>query len=58
VKQIFSPYLLSERDEITGQDVRPAVLKKVSKKPLLPTDLEMKENKRSRSAKLRIVEKR
>lgn len=58
VKQVFAPYLQAERDELTGQDTTPAVIKKVTKKPLLPTDLEMKQNKRSRSAKLRIIEKR
>ncbi|NDK19781.1 16S rRNA (cytosine(1402)-N(4))-methyltransferase RsmH [Candidatus Gracilibacteria bacterium] len=58
VKQIFAEYLQAERDEFTGQDTVPAILKKVTKKPLLPTEEEMKQNKRSRSAKLRIVEKR
>lgn len=58
VKQIFAEYLQAERDEFTGQDTVPAIIKKVIKKPLLPTDLEMKQNKRSRSAKLRIVEKK
>lgn len=58
VKQIFAEYLQAERDEFTGQDRVPAIIKKVTKKPLLPTDLEMKQNKRSRSAKLRIVEKK
>ena len=58
VKQVFAEYLQAEKDEFTGQDKVPAILKKVTKKPLLPTDLEMKQNKRSRSAKLRIVEKK
>jgi 16S rRNA (cytosine1402-N4)-methyltransferase len=58
VKQIFAEYLQAERDEFTGQDTIPATLKKVTKKPLLPTEEEMKQNKRSRSAKLRIVEKK
>ena len=58
VKQIFAPYLQAERDELTGQDTIPALIKKVTKKPILPTDLETKHNKRSRSAKLRIIEKK
>ncbi|MDD2891757.1 MAG: 16S rRNA (cytosine(1402)-N(4))-methyltransferase RsmH [Candidatus Gracilibacteria bacterium] len=58
VKQIFAEYLQAERDEFTGQDIVPAILKKITKKPLLPTEDEMKQNKRSRSAKLRIVEKK
>ena len=58
VKQIFAPYLQAEQDDVTGQDLVPAILKKVTKKPLTPTDLEMKQNKRSRSAKLRIIEKK
>lgn len=36
---------------------RKAVVKLVNKKPIVPTDEEMKENPRARSAKLRIVEK-
>lgn len=58
VKQVFARYLQAERDEFTGQDIMPASIKKVTKKPLLPTDLETKQNKRSRSAKLRIIEKK
>ena len=58
VKQIFTPYLQAEQDEITGQDKVPATLKKVTKKPILPAESEMKQNGRSRSAKLRIVEKK
>ena len=34
-----------------------ADVKKVTKKPILPSDLEVEENSRSRSAKLRVVEK-
>ena len=33
------------------------ILKEITKKPILPTDTELKENPRSRSAKLRIAEK-
>ena len=34
-----------------------SVLKIITKKPVVPTDKEMKENPRSRSAKLRVAEK-
>lgn len=57
VKETFAPYLKAERDEFTGMDLVPATLKKVTKKPIIPTDEEIKQNPRSRSAKLRIVEK-
>ncbi|MDP2103979.1 MAG: 16S rRNA (cytosine(1402)-N(4))-methyltransferase RsmH [Candidatus Gracilibacteria bacterium] len=57
VKQTFAPYLQAERDELTGRDLKPAILKKATKKPIEPTETEIKQNKRSRSAKLRIVEK-
>jgi 16S rRNA (cytosine1402-N4)-methyltransferase len=36
---------------------RKAVVKLVNKKPILPTEEEIKENPRARSAKLRVVEK-
>jgi 16S rRNA (cytosine1402-N4)-methyltransferase len=36
---------------------RKAVLKLINKKPIMPSDEEIKENPRSRSAKLRVVEK-
>jgi len=45
------------RDDITGQTVIPARLVKYSKKPIEPTEEEIRENPRSRSAKLRIVER-
>jgi 16S rRNA (cytosine1402-N4)-methyltransferase len=36
---------------------RKAVVQLVNKKPILPTDEEIKENPRARSAKLRVIEK-
>ena len=57
VKQIFAKHLQAERDEFTGRDIVSPTLKKVTKKPIIPTDVEIKTNNRSRSAKLRIVEK-
>lgn len=60
VKQIFKKE--SEVDEIVkGLPVIPKEyqpkLKLINKKPILPTEEELKENSRSRSAKLRIVER-
>lgn len=57
VKTLLTPYLTSIPDEITGQVKIPARLKKVTKKPIEPTPLEIEKNPRSRSAKLRIVER-
>lgn len=55
VKNIISPYLLWTIDEITGQTVIPPRLTKYNKKPILPTELEVDKNPRSRSAKLRVL---
>ncbi len=60
VKQIFKKY--SEVDEIfkgmpqIPQDYQPKI-KLINKKPLLPTSQELQENSRSKSAKLRIIER-
>lgn len=60
VKQIFKKY--SEVDEVVkGLPVIPdeykPLIKLVNRKPILPTDKELNENSRSRSAKLRIIER-
>lgn len=60
VKQIFKKY--SEIDEmVKGLPVIPdeykPLIKLINKKPILPSDKELGENKRSNSAKLRIVER-
>lgn len=60
VKQIFKKY--SEVDEVVkGLPVIPdeykPLIKLINKKPILPSDKELEENSRSRSAKLRIVER-
>ncbi|MEG0977038.1 MAG: 16S rRNA (cytosine(1402)-N(4))-methyltransferase RsmH [Bacilli bacterium] len=60
VKNIFKKY--SEVDEIVkGLPVIPdeykPLIKLINKKPILPSDEELKENSRSKSAKLRIVER-
>jgi 16S rRNA (cytosine1402-N4)-methyltransferase len=57
VKNIFAPHLVGVQDEITGQIKIPPKLKKVTKKPIEPTEQEIQKNPRSRSAKLRIVER-
>ena len=60
VKRIFKKY--SEVNEIfkgmpnIPEDYRP-LIKLINKKPLTPTEKELKENSRSKSAKLRIVER-
>lgn len=60
VKNIFKKY--SEVDEILKgmidiPDEYKPLIKLVNKKPILPSEEELKENSRSRSAKLRIVER-
>ena len=57
VKNIFSEYCSSPIDEITGRELEPPKFKKVTKKPIEPTEEELARNPRSRSAKLRIIEK-
>lgn len=57
VKQVFQKYTHDIPDEITGKTKIPKILEKVQKKPIIPTDAEISENPRSRSAKLRVVEK-
>lgn len=54
VKQFFAPYLTGEIDDITGQETEKPILKKFNKKPIIPTEQEIEQNSRSRSAKLRI----
>jgi len=60
VKQIFKKE--SEVDEmVKGLPVIPEeykpTIKLINKKPILPTDLELSENTRSKSAKLRVIER-
>lgn len=60
VKEYFreqSKELINPPYEKIYQEERKAVVKLVHKKPIVPTDEEIKENPRARSAKLRIVEK-
>ena len=60
VKQIFKKY--SEVDEMVKgipeiPDEYKPLIKLVNRKPILPSEEELKENSRSASAKLRIVER-
>jgi 16S rRNA (cytosine1402-N4)-methyltransferase len=55
VKNLVTPYLTGTIDEVTGQTIIPARLAKYNKKPILPTELEIDRNPRSRSAKLRVL---
>ena len=57
IKQTFARFEKGTIDEITGQTTIPALLKKINKKPILPSEDEIHTNPRSRSAKLRIVSK-
>jgi 16S rRNA (cytosine1402-N4)-methyltransferase len=60
VKEYFreqSKDLINPPYERIYEEERKAVIKLVSKKPILPTDEELKENPRARSAKLRVIEK-
>ncbi|MDO4874118.1 MAG: 16S rRNA (cytosine(1402)-N(4))-methyltransferase, partial [Candidatus Gracilibacteria bacterium] len=57
VKNFFSPLLLGQIDEITGQTIVPPKFKKINKKPIVPNDGEIQNNPRARSAKLRIYER-
>lgn len=56
VKQFFAPYTISPKDDITGQDLYTPKLKKLTRKPILPTEAEITSNPRARSAKLRLFE--
>jgi 16S rRNA (cytosine1402-N4)-methyltransferase len=57
VKNLFAEYLTGTIDDITGQTVIPPRLRKYAKKPIEPTEEEIQNNPRSRSAKMRVVER-
>lgn len=57
IKNIFAKYLEDTIDEITGQIKIKSHYKKYTKKPIEPTDIEIAKNPRSRSAKMRVIEK-
>jgi 16S rRNA (cytosine1402-N4)-methyltransferase len=58
VKHLFAEYEKDTIDEMTGNILTHGILRRVTKKPLIPREEEMIRNPRSRSAKMRIVEKR
>ena len=57
VKNIFAPYLDDIIDELTGQIREKSHFRKYTKKPIIPTDAEIERNPRSRSAKMRVIER-
>jgi 16S rRNA (cytosine1402-N4)-methyltransferase len=57
VKNIFAPYLEDTIDEVTWQIREKAQYKKFTKKPIIPTPEEVEKNPRSRSAKMRVIER-
>lgn len=57
VKNIFSEYTQDVIDDFTGRTRIPASFRKYTKKPIEPTQEEIHENPRSRSAKMRVLEK-
>jgi 16S rRNA (cytosine1402-N4)-methyltransferase len=57
VKNLFSEYTQDVIDDFTGQTRVPASFRKYTKKPIEPTEQEIHENARSRSAKMRVLEK-
>ena len=57
VKHTFEPFLEDVIDDITGQIRIAAKYKKYTRKPIIPTEEEIARNPRSRSAKMRIIQK-
>lgn len=57
VKTLFSEYTQWHIDDLTGQTTIPAPFAKYTKKPIEPTEKEIHENPRSRSAKMRVLTK-
>jgi len=59
VKNMFRSYSQDLRDEThpMAPVLRPAVTRLVQRKPILPTEEEIEQNPRARSAKLRVIEK-
>lgn len=58
VKHFFREKSEAIIDPITGQDVTPGTLEIITKKPITPSDNEIAQNPRSRSALLRVATKR
>lgn len=58
VKHFFREKSTPEKDPVTGQDTTLGTLEVMTKKPITPTEKEIRENPRSRSALLRIARKK
>lgn len=56
-KEIFKEFCKEEIDDYTWQTVKNWLAKKITKKPITPTENEIKINPRSRSAKMRVIQK-
>jgi 16S rRNA (cytosine1402-N4)-methyltransferase len=59
VKQTFRDLSREKRDEThpMAPVIRPAIIRLVQRKPFLPTEEEINQNPRARSAKMRVIEK-
>ncbi len=57
VKQLFAPYLEDKINDTTWQIQEKAKFRKYTKKPIIPTSEEIERNPRSRSAKMRVIQK-
>jgi len=57
VKQAFRRLAEPETDPVTGQIVKEAVFKVLTKRPVVPSEEEVRTNSRSRSAKFRVIVK-
>ncbi|MEN8240544.1 MAG: 16S rRNA (cytosine(1402)-N(4))-methyltransferase RsmH [Chloroflexota bacterium] len=59
VKNVFRDASKVLRDEVhpMAPEIRPALVKLVTRKPIIPEEEEVAENPRARSAKLRVIEK-
>ncbi len=58
VKKKFRELTTAQIDEHTGQDVSPAPFIELCRKAIKPSDAELENNSRARSARLRAIEKR
>ncbi len=57
VKDAFRSLCVTDKDPVTGADLRPADFEILTKKPVTPDEKEIARNPRSRSAKFRILRK-
>lgn len=57
VKHAFRTLSTPEKDPLTGQIAVDATFETMTKKPIVPSDKEMRENPRSRSAKFRVLKR-